>query len=149
MIPLLSSSLIYDWCQFRCIIASLFVSRFPFPCHGRFFQRPILGGMSRVRGPSRPELALQLRGCFRVLLGTPRRPPGRSPRGLPRDPQRRSKSTRRGSKRAKRGPKRAPLYSSRSRQPKEVPREPLSTLVALLSTLYSLYSLLSLVSRPL
>ena len=35
MIPLLSSSLIYDWCQFRCIIASLFVSRFPFPCHGR------------------------------------------------------------------------------------------------------------------
>ena len=23
--------------QFRCIIASLFVSRFPFPCHGRFF----------------------------------------------------------------------------------------------------------------
>ena len=37
MTPLLSSCLIYDWCQFRCIIASLFVSRFPFPCHGRFY----------------------------------------------------------------------------------------------------------------
>ena len=142
MIPLLSSCLIYDWCQFRCIIASLFVSRFPFPCHGRFLQRPILGGMSRVRGPSRPELALQFRGCFRVGLGTPRRPPRRSPRGLPRNPQRRSKSTRRGPKRAKRGPKRAPLYSLLSA---------LYSLLSLVSSLFSslvssLRSLLSLVS---
>ena len=64
-------------------------------------------------------------------MGTPRRPPGRSPRGFPRDPQRRSKSTRRGSKRAKRGPKRAPLYSL------------LSALYSLVSSPHSLYSLLS------
>ena len=46
----------------------------------------------------------------------PRRPPKRPPKTFQEHPKRLQET--------KRGPKRATLYSGRSREPKEVPREP-------------------------
>ena len=45
-----------------------YLSRFPFPCHGRFLERLILGGMSRVRGQIRKIKVLLSRGRLQEPL---------------------------------------------------------------------------------